>query len=40
MMNKKKKNIIDKSDFYGEYKIDRNYFSGKQADWQYNNSRF
>ena len=35
-----KKMILDKSDFYGEYTIDRNYFSGKQADWQYNNFRF
>ena len=35
-----KKMILDKSDFYGEYSIDRNYFSGKQADWQYNNFRF
>ena len=34
------KKILDKSDFYGEYIIDRNYFSGKQADWQYNNFRF
>ncbi len=34
------KKVLDKSDFYGEYVIDRNYFSGKQADWQYNNFRF
>ena len=34
------KKVLDKSDFYGEYIIDRNYFSGKQADWQYNNFRF
>ncbi len=34
------KKVLDKSDFYGEYTIDRNYFSGKQADWQYNNFRF
>ena len=34
------KKILDKSDFYGEYIIDRNYFSGKQADWQYNHFRF
>ena len=34
------KKILDKSDFYGEYVIDRNYFSGKQADWQYNHFRF
>ena len=35
-----KKKVLEKSDFYGEYTIDRNYFSGKQADWQYNNFRF
>ncbi|PHQ28897.1 MAG: hypothetical protein COA80_04855 [Leeuwenhoekiella sp.] len=34
------KKILDKSDFYGEYIIDRNYFPGKQADWQYNHFRF
>ena len=34
------KKILEKSDFYGEYIIDRNYFSGKQADWQYNHFRF
>jgi len=34
------KKTLDKSDFYGEYTIDRNYFPGKQADWQYNNFRF
>ena len=35
-----KKIVLEKSDFYGEYTIDRNYFSGKQADWQYNSFRF
>jgi hypothetical protein len=34
------KKALDKSDFYGEYVVDRNYFSGQQADWQYNNFRF
>ena len=34
------KKVLEKSDFYGEYVIDRDYFSGKQADWQYNNFRF
>ena len=34
------KKVLDKSDLYGEYIIDRNYFPGKQADWQYNNFRF
>lgn len=35
-----KKKTLSKSDFYGQYIIDRSYFSGKQADWQYNNFRF
>ena len=34
------KKVLEKSDFYGEYVIDREYFSGKQSDWQYNNFRF
>ena len=34
------KKVLEKSDFYGEYIIDRSYFPGKQADWQYNNFRF
>jgi hypothetical protein len=34
------KKILEKSDFYGEYVVDRNYFSGEQSDWQYNNFRF
>lgn len=34
------KTVLDKEDFYGTYIIDRNYFSGKQADWQYNHYRF
>lgn len=34
------KKILDKSDFYGEYVIDRDFFPGKQADWQYNHFRF
>ncbi|MCH3881587.1 MULTISPECIES: hypothetical protein [Tenacibaculum] len=34
------KKILDKEDFYGQYVIDRDYFPGKQADWQYNNFRF
>ncbi|GAA4334242.1 hypothetical protein GCM10023184_28110 [Flaviaesturariibacter amylovorans] len=29
------KKELEKEDFYGEYVIDRNYFPGKQADWQY-----
>jgi len=34
------KKVLKKSDFYEEYIIDRDYFSGKQSDWQYNNFRF
>ena len=34
------KKVLEKEDFYGQYTIDRNYFAGKQADWQYNNFRF
>jgi len=36
----REKKILDKEDYYGEYIIDRNFFSGKQADWQYNHFRF
>lgn len=36
----RQKIVLDKSDFYGEYVIDRSYFAGKQANWQYNNFRF
>ena len=35
-----RKKVLERSDFYEEYTIDRNFFSGKQADWQYNNFRF
>ncbi len=31
---------LKKKDYYGEYIIDRNYFKGKQADWQYEHFRF
>jgi len=31
---------LEKDDYYGTYVIDRAYFSGKQADWQYNHYRF
>ena len=31
---------LDKDDYYGEYIVNRNYFKGKQTDWQYNNFRF
>ncbi|AXG69901.1 hypothetical protein KORDIASMS9_02129 [Kordia sp. SMS9] len=32
--------VLNKSDYYGTYVIDRTYFQGKQADWQYNTFRF
>lgn len=35
-----KKMTIDKDDIYGNYIIDRDKCSGKQADWQYNRYRF
>jgi len=34
------KTELDKEDYYGQYVIDRNFFSGKQADYQYNTFRF
>lgn len=34
------KKVLVKEDYYGEYIVNRNYFAGKQADWQYNNFRF
>jgi len=34
------KEILQKKDYYGEYIVDRDYFPGRQADWQYNNFRF
>lgn len=33
-------NYLEKNDYYGEYIIDRSFFSGKQADWQYDSFRF
>ncbi len=32
--------ILKKDDYYGEYIVNRNYFKGKQTDWQYNHFRF
>ncbi len=32
--------VLEKDDYYGEYIIDRTYFPGKQADWQYDHYRF
>ena len=35
-----KKMELTKDDYYGQYIIDRDYFKGTQADWQYNSFRF
>lgn len=35
-----KKMTLNKPDFYGQYTVNRDYFKGKQADWQYDNFRF
>lgn len=34
------KKELEKKDYFGEYVIDRNYFKGKHANWQYNNFSF
>lgn len=34
------KKELEKNDYYGEYIVNRDYFPGKQADWQYDNFRF
>lgn len=34
------KTELEKKDYYGQYIVNREYFPGKQADWQYNNFRF
>lgn len=34
------KKELDRKDYYGEYIVNREYFPGRQADWQYNNFRF
>lgn len=34
------KKKLTKIDYYGSYIINRNYFAGKQADWQYDHFRF
>lgn len=34
------KTELEKEDYYGEYVINRDYFKGKQTDWQYNHFRF
>jgi hypothetical protein len=37
-LNEKK--VLKKVDYYGTYVIDRRFFKGKEADWQYNTFRF
>lgn len=32
--------VLSKQDYYGSYVINREYFRGKQTDWQYNTFRF
>lgn len=34
------KTNVEKSDYYGAYVVDRDFFKGKNADWQYNHYRF
>lgn len=34
------KKELEKSDYYGEYIIKREFFKGKQSNWQYNHFRF
>jgi hypothetical protein len=34
------KKVLEKKDYYGQYIVDRDFFPGKQANWQYNNFRF
>ncbi len=34
------KKVLEKKDYYGEYIVDLDYFSGTQANWQYENFRF
>lgn len=34
------KKELTKKDYYGQYIVNRNYFPGKQADWQYEHFRF
>ncbi len=38
LLTDKKK--LEKKDYYGEYIVDRGFFTGRQADWQYDNFRF
>jgi hypothetical protein len=34
------KTELEKDDYYGEYVVNRDYFEGKQTDWQYDHFRF
>jgi len=34
------KKVLDKDDYYGSYVVDKRYFPGKQANWQYDTFRF
>ncbi|MBB4801617.1 hypothetical protein HNP37_001678 [Flavobacterium nitrogenifigens] len=34
------KTELEKKDYYGQYIVDRDFFPGKQSDWQYDNFRF
>jgi hypothetical protein len=34
------KKVLKKKDYYGQYIIDRDFFRGKQANWQYDHFRF
>ncbi len=34
------KKVLDETDYIGDYVVNRDYFSGKQSDWQYNHFRF
>lgn len=34
------KKVLGKEDYYGHYIINRDYFKGRQTDWQYNSFRF
>ena len=34
------KTVLEQKDYYGQYILNRDFFPGKQADWQYDNFRF
>ena len=35
-----KKKVLNKEDYYGSYVVDKKYFQGMQANWQYDHFRF